>query len=83
MEELQSWIDLQFNSFNILIKTKMSTNRYSDMEAMMKSFVSQYNSRTNEDEKELLRINIDKMKKILYNLNKNRYKKLEKWYVLN
>jgi hypothetical protein len=53
------------------------------MEAMMKSFISQYNLRTNEDEKELLRINIDKIKKILYNLNKNRYQKLEKWYVLN
>ena len=83
IEETQKWIETQYNGMRILVKTKYSTNSYTDIESMLRSFISLKNKKKEEgdiESKELLEEYIEKLKKILINKNKKKYKLLEKYY---
>ena len=77
------WINLQYSGYNSMKKSKISSSNYSDLEPILKCFMIYYKQKNREnDEKscELLRIEIDRIKSNLKQINCKRYKKLEKYY---
>jgi nicotinamide riboside kinase len=86
MNSIQSWINLQYDGFRKVLKTKYSSNVYTELECMLKSFMSKYNQlkkENNEEDCKKLKEYIEKIKIMMEERNPKRYKILEKYYKID